>query len=416
MERNQDGIRQQEQQTKKKLTKKDIKAVMFDFGEVKKINAETILDRPPQQHLLRRILNDLPDFRTFRLSEATKPAHYSCEWGALEDGMLLVGIDRYGFGAWAQIRDDRDLGLYDKFFLEEHRIEKKQEREHTEHKGAKAPGAVHLVRRAEYLLSVLTSVHSDDANAQKSVENHHRNNKKAALALANGHRRGEKTGSISASPVPRDSKKGSHRDGDRSHSRGEHHRPRSSIGESGTPRPDSKRKHSGDLDDRRHKQRRVDEHRRGEVSQREEEEDDARNAPVIEALMQPIWSHVEKVESCTKANIPGAKARAKVLKSEITAIGDFIEGLHKSSGLTLSQLEELKPKLWRFISKRLPASEKQSSGKPEKEGERSQSSSMTGPRLSALYQQLKQQSQTKDGATEKTSAVNGTSASKSAGK
>ncbi|KAI0007082.1 P-loop containing nucleoside triphosphate hydrolase protein [Xylariaceae sp. FL0662B] len=404
MEKNNDEIRAQEQQTKKKLTKKDIKAVMFDFGEVKKINAETILDRPPQLRLLRRVLNELPDYRSFQLPEATKAAHYSCEWGPREDGMLLIGIDRYGFGAWTQIRDDRELGMQDKFYLEEHRIERKQEREQADTKGAKAPGAVHLVRRAEYLLSVLTSVHSDDLNARKIVENHHRNNKKSTHGLTNGHRRPEKPGSVSvsASPAPQGPKKLLHRDRDpeRTHSRGDHHRSRSSIGDGSTPRPDSKRKHSGEVDDRRHKHRRVEELRLGNASQQEaEDEDDERNAPVIQALMQPIWTHVEQVESCTKANIPVAKARAKVLKSEITAIGDFIEGLHKTSGLNPDQLEELKPKLWRFISKRIPASEKQSSNKPEnrpenrpeRERERDKSQSgMTGPRLAALYQQLKQ--------------------------
>ncbi|KAI0900136.1 P-loop containing nucleoside triphosphate hydrolase protein [Annulohypoxylon nitens] len=394
VDKNNDEIRAQEQQTKKKLTKKDIKAVMFDFGEVKKINAETIIERPPQQRLLRRVIRELPDFRTFRLPDATKAAHYSCEWGPREDGMLLVGIDRYGFGAWAQIRDDKDLGMSDKFFLEEHRIEKKQEREHGDNKGAKAPGAVHLVRRAEYLLSVLISIHSDDVNAQKAVENHHRNNKKSGNAMSNGHRRPEKGGSISASPAPPSLKKSSHRerDHDRSHSRGDHHRSRSSLGDSSTPRPDSKRKHSGEVDDRRHKHRRVEELRRSDAQRQasDDDEDDHRNAPVIQALMQPIWSHVLKVESCTKANIPVAKARAKVLKSEITAIGDFIEGLNKTSALSLEQLEELKPKLWRFISKRIPGSEKQS-GKPEKEKD----NKMTGPRLSALYQQLS--AQLKDG-------------------
>ena len=353
MERNSDEIRMQEQQFKKKMTKKDIKAVMFDFGEVKKINAETILDRPPQQRLLRRIIRSYVDFRAFRLPEATKAAHYSCEWGAREDGMLLVGIDRYGFGAWTQVRDDKELGMQDKFFLEEHRIEKKQEREHTETKGAKAPGAVHLVRRAEYLLSVLVSVHSDDVNAQKVVENHHRNNKKSGHSLANGHRHSDKAGSVSASPAPRDSKKVSHRERELEHDRlhfgrRDHHRSRSSLGDGSTPRPDSKRKHSGEVDERRHKHRRmVEENRRSEADQVEAEEaDDQRNAPLIEALMQPIWTHVQKVESCTRTNIPGAKARARVLKSEITHIGDFIEGLHKTSGLKPDQLSELKPKLW----------------------------------------------------------------------
>ncbi|KAI1180668.1 CHD1-like protein [Nemania sp. FL0916] len=419
MERNNDEIRAQERQANKKMTKKDIKAVMFDFGEVKKINAETILERPPQLRLLRKIIKEQPDFRSFQLPEATKTAHYSCEWGFREDGMLLIGIDRYGFGAWTQIREDRELGMQDKFFLEEHRIEKKQEREHTETKGAKAPGAVHLVRRAEYLLSVLMSVHSDDANAHKIVENHHRNNKKAALGI-NGHRRPEKGSSVSASPAPQGSKKLSHRERERErdhespYSR-DHHRPRSGMGE-GSSRPDTKRKYSGEMEERRHfKHRRVEERRRSDTNEyrrndlrRQEhiEKDDGddeemRDAPVIKTLMQPVWNHVESVEACTRANIPVAKTRAKVLKSHVTAIGDFIEGLKKTSTLPTKQWEELKPKLWKFISKRIPPSEK-SSGKSQKGKEHSpshkspsekvpSSGGMTGPRLAALYQLLKQQ-------------------------
>ncbi|KAK7952062.1 chromodomain helicase [Apiospora aurea] len=378
---------------------------MFDFGEVKKINAETILERPPQLRLLRRVVKEQSDFRNFRLVDATKAAHYSCEWGAREDGMLLVGIDRYGFGAWTQIRDDRELGMQDKFFLEEHRIEKKQEREHTEVKAAKAPGAVHLVRRSEYLLSVLTAVHSGDVNAQKVVENHHRNNKKSAHAMANGYRRSDKT-SASASPAPQSIKKIAHhreRDSDRAHARGEHHhRSRSNVAEGGTPRPDSKRKHSGEMDERNRKHRRLEEQKRSDDDMRDPEtddDDDKRNAPIIAALMQPIWSHVEKVESCTKVNIPIAKARAKVLKNEITAIGNFIEGLHKSSGLSDQQLADLKPKLWRFVSKRIPASDKDKQpGKSDKDKPAgADPNRMTGPRLAGLYQQLKQAEKQGDG-------------------
>ncbi|KAI1840610.1 hypothetical protein JX266_013214 [Neoarthrinium moseri] len=390
IDRNNDDLRTQEQQTRKKLTKKDIKAVMFDFGEVKKINAETILERPPQLQLLRRVISAHADFHDFTLPEATKAAHYSCEWGAKEDGMLLAGIDRYGFGAWTNIRDDREIGLQDKFFLEEHRVEKKAQREQQgeEKAGAKAPGAVHLVRRSEYLLSVLTAVHSDDDDARKIVENHHRNNKKAAHAQANGLRRSDKA-SASASPAPH-RKHHRDRDHDRSHSRGDHQRSRSNA-DGNTPRPDSKRKHSGSVDDRNHKLRRVDDdQRRVDEAQRLEleEEDDRKNAHIIEALMHPIWSHVQKVEGCTKAKIPVAKARAKVLKAEITAIGNFIEGLQVNTELDIN---EIKPKLWRFISKRIPASDKQPSDKDGKDKPGAPDPTrMTGPRLSALYQQLKQ--------------------------
>ncbi|KAF4966934.1 hypothetical protein FZEAL_10594, partial [Fusarium zealandicum] len=234
----------------KTLTKKDRKAVLIDFGDLKKVNAETAIERPKQLQLLRQAIRGHSDWRAYRLPDATKAANYSCAWGAKEDAMLLVGIDRHGFGAWPQIRDDPDLEMTDKLFLEEHRVEKKEERSKGNDK-MKAPGAVHLVRRSEYLLSVLQAKHSTDRSVQSRVENHHRNNKKHLLA--NGHR-----GSGTASPAPQSGKK--HRDRDREHVLGD--RTRSHAEERGTPRPDYKRKHVSHEDSRSPKHRRVDDHRR----------------------------------------------------------------------------------------------------------------------------------------------------------
>ncbi len=166
------------------LTKKDKKAVLFDFGMVKKLNAETIMDRPVEMRLLKEAVNATPDWRNFRIPDAIKPASYSCPWGAREDGMLCIGISRHGYGAWVQIRDDTELGLTDKFFLEEHRVDKKEERTKAEEKNAKSPGAVHLVRRANYLLTVLKDKAGVDPNAKRLMENHHRNNKKHHLNVA----------------------------------------------------------------------------------------------------------------------------------------------------------------------------------------------------------------------------------------
>ncbi len=181
------------------LTKKDKKAVLFDFGMVKKLNAETIMDRPVEMRLLKEAVNATTDWRNFRIPDAIKAASYSCPWGAREDGMLCIGISRHGYGAWVQIRDDTELGLSDKFFLEEHRVDKKEERTKAEEKNAKSPGAVHLVRRANYLLTVLKDKAGVDPNAKRLMENHHRNNKKHHLNLA---RRSEKASSVSASPAP----------------------------------------------------------------------------------------------------------------------------------------------------------------------------------------------------------------------
>lgn len=250
VDENNSKLAEEEKKMGKTLTKKDRKAVLIDFGELKKVNAETAIERPQQLHLLRQAIRSNTDWKIFRLPDATKAAHYTCPWGAKEDAMLLVGIDRHGFGAWVQIRDDPDLDMTDKFFLEEHRVEKKEERSKGKDK-MKAPGAVHLVRRSEYLLSVLQSKHSSDRGVLKAVENHHRNNKKGLLT--NGHR-----GSGTASPAPQSIKK--HRD--REHNHADHHRSRSHVEERGTPRPEFKRKHVSHDDNRSPKYRRLDEHRR----------------------------------------------------------------------------------------------------------------------------------------------------------
>lgn len=243
-------VADEEMKTGKALNKKDRKAVLIDFGDLKKVNAETAIERPIQLQMLREAIQNCSDWRTFRLPDATKGASYSCPWGAKEDGMLLVGIDRHGFGAWSNIRDDLDLDMHDKLFLEEGRVAKKEERSKANDK-QKAPGAVHLVRRAEYLLSVLQSKHSPDRSLQRTVENHHRNNKKL---LANGHRSG-----ATASPGPASSKKARDREKELAH---HDHRSRSQAEDRGTPRPDYKRKQAAHDDGRSPKHRRVDDGRR----------------------------------------------------------------------------------------------------------------------------------------------------------
>ncbi|KAH0566080.1 hypothetical protein GP486_000518 [Trichoglossum hirsutum] len=200
VERERQRLEDAEKESSKPLTKKDRKAVLFDYKGVKRLNAETILSRPHEMRMIREIIRAVPDRRNFRIPEASKPAHYSCSWGAREDGMLCVGIDRHGYGAWVAIRDDPDLGMGDKFFLEEHRVDKKEERVKGDEKNPKSPGAVHLVRRADYLLSVLKEKTSNGTNSatKKPVQNHHRNNKRSSMQPV----KTEKPKSVSNSPAP----------------------------------------------------------------------------------------------------------------------------------------------------------------------------------------------------------------------
>lgn len=329
-------IEAMERSSNKPLTKKDKKAVLFDFLGVKRLNAETVLERPNEMRMVKEVVGAVSDFRNFRVPDASKAAHYTCDWGAREDGMLLVGIHRHGYGAWVQIRDDVDLGLKDKFFLEEHRVDKKEERtKSTEKFEAKSPGAVHLVRRADYLLSVLKAKFSDNQAAKRAVENHHRNNKKHERS--NGHRRSETRGSISASPVPphkkpRLSEHGSH-DRDRSHSHHHLHGEHRSM-DNGRSTPNLKRKQSApDDEDRsnRHTKQRKSENGHSEVNHQ--------THSMMKLIFKPIKESLKRVQSATKANIKSQKERASIMKNELVIIGNFIESLAQDD-------PSLKPEFW----------------------------------------------------------------------
>ncbi|KAI9728647.1 MAG: hypothetical protein M1828_002753 [Chrysothrix sp. TS-e1954] len=171
------------QSTGREPTKKEKETVLFDYKGVKKLNGETLVERPTRMEALKRVLQGYTDKRKFRIPEATKPATYTSQWGDREDGMLCVGLSKHGFGAWHTIRDDPELQLGDKFYLEEHQVARQHERtkaEDNEKKKIRSPGAVHLVRRADYLLEVIEVRDRADPAALKKLENHHRNNRKGA--------------------------------------------------------------------------------------------------------------------------------------------------------------------------------------------------------------------------------------------
>ncbi|KAF1840967.1 uncharacterized protein K460DRAFT_195645 [Cucurbitaria berberidis CBS 394.84] len=376
------------------LTKKDKKAVLFDFGMVKKLNAETIIDRPIEMRLLKEAIDAVADWHNFRIPDAVKPASYSCPWGAREDGMLCIGIFRHGYGAWVQIRDDQDLGLTDKFFLEEHRVDKKEERTKTEEKNAKSPGAVHLVRRANYLLTVLKDKAGIDPNAKRLMENHHRNNKKHHLNVA---RRPEKASSVSASPAPsglvrKVASRDSERPVQRTHSNSEsrhadsrpdsrqyekssHDRPRHSdqYRPSDTHRkeyrnervsidrrpqhsdrngtPEVRRKASGDMDRARPKDDRS---RLSEERPRSHSQSHGVNRGVetpklkekkpedfVERRLRPVRDNLSRLKKATPKNYPQKDAMVKVLKVELIAIGNFIRAETRDNA-------ELEERLWAF--------------------------------------------------------------------
>jgi chromodomain-helicase-DNA-binding protein 1 len=130
------------------------KAVLIEFRGVAKVNAESILQRIDDMKFLRRILQRSIPVSNFRIASQVKAvANWKCQWAAKEDAMLLIGVDKHGHGSWYAIRDDPELGLADKLFLDENKPEKKGAK--TEGASKDIPGSIHLNRRTDYLISVL---------------------------------------------------------------------------------------------------------------------------------------------------------------------------------------------------------------------------------------------------------------------
>ncbi len=323
----QDRIEAMERKYNKALTKKDRKAVLFDYRGVKRINAETIIERPSEMRMLKEVTEQSADPKSFRIPEASKGATYSCPWGAREDGMLCVGIVRHGYGAWVQIRDDPDLALADKFFLEEHRVEKKEERNKGEEKGVKSPGAVHLVRRADYLLSVLKEKTSNGQNlaAKRAVENHHRNNKKNGMYA----RGSDGRPTFSASPAPSSIRKGQRDTGRHGHRNSIERRVSNGERNGHTPRPDMRPRSSGDHlrhDDTRHHQS-PHHHRRSTDHGNHDAIADGSHTKLMKMLFKPVEGSLDAVRGATKDGVPDKVKRAKLLREELVKIGDFVKNL-----------------------------------------------------------------------------------------
>lgn len=332
----------------KVFTKKERKAVLFDHRGVKRINAETMLDRPNDMRLLRKALDKFPNQKNFRIPEATKGTDYSCSWGAREDGMLCVGIVRHGYGAWTQIRDDPDLGLSDKLFLEEHRVDRKAERERERDKGksndkensrgakTKSPGAVHLVRRVEYLLSVLKDKMSNGTSvaAKKAVENHHRNNKKGSLHSKS------LSSTKSASPVPSVSRK--ERDSEKTH-HSYNHRSRNHE-RSRTP---DVRKIIGSHKSRPKLSREEEHHHHHSHHHRRRHSAEQTNGSAGDSLMigifRPARDKLKRLSRINKENIPDKVKRASEIRVVLKEVGSFIQETIKGAKQDRDWLEK---RLW----------------------------------------------------------------------
>lgn len=159
--------------TKLAAKRKEKRAVLFEFENVKNLNAESLLNRIEDLKLLKTFIdkNYKDEPSNFKFHQTLKPVqNWNCEWTKDNDDKLMVGVYKYGYGSWAQIRDDPFLGLTNKIFLNEAQLAAKggkkdepSDRTNVPEKrgkgitgsSKKVPGAIHLGRRVDYLISVL---------------------------------------------------------------------------------------------------------------------------------------------------------------------------------------------------------------------------------------------------------------------
>ncbi|KAH3665484.1 hypothetical protein OGAPHI_003669 [Ogataea philodendri] len=142
--------------------KRDKKAILFDYKGVKNMNAEVVLTRPGELQLLRDVMPEDP--LKFKLVKEPKPVNgWSCKWTSKQDTMLLIGVYKFGYGAWPQIRDDPILNLQNMMFLESPPAG--ASKEEKEKLSKRIPASIHLVRRTDYLLGFLKEFQNGPATS-----------------------------------------------------------------------------------------------------------------------------------------------------------------------------------------------------------------------------------------------------------
>lgn len=85
------------------------KAILFTFRGIQGINAETVVARYYELKALVEHFKRVEDIENYAIPhDNLKPTmNWSVEWGPKEDSKLLIGIWKYGFGAWEQIKNVR---------------------------------------------------------------------------------------------------------------------------------------------------------------------------------------------------------------------------------------------------------------------------------------------------------------------
>ncbi|EGW34939.1 transcriptional regulator [Spathaspora passalidarum NRRL Y-27907] len=308
--------------------KKEKKAVLFEYQGVKNINAELVLNRPVDMKLLEKLVpKDHP--LSFELPRPPKSVQaWSCDWSAQDDAMLLVGVYKFGYGSWVQIRDDPVLGLQNKIFLENapNSKEKPAEGEEANSKASKkVPGAVHLGRRVDYLFTLLGDEDTSNGGSSTPVPR-----KKVV--------RKPKMETPGATPAPSKTKKAIKSETPEVSFRKIKPKKPSSLHKHTSP-PADKHGHGHDHDhDHKHH------HHHKEKAESRDLEYDSMDEDGCKSAMHPMAKSLHRLHKGSK----GLEKHewAKILRNELLTIGDFIESEARRGDAT--KAEKLKKHLWSY--------------------------------------------------------------------
>lgn len=305
--------------------KKEKRAVLFEYQGVKNINAELVLARPQDMKLLETLISK-ENPTSFEIPKPPKQvSSWNCEWDTKDDSMLLVGVYKFGYGSWVQIRDDPVLGLQNKLFLDS-----ANSKESKEDKSAKkVPGAVHLGRRVDYLFTLLKEGdETPNGNASNNITT-----KKKVRRVKN------------ETPTPAVKKKPTKSQSPEVNKKPKHKKllPKDSPTSSSANSPKDPNGHA-------HTHAHAHAHVKEEPPAENDLEYESMDEAECKNTLKPVSKSLMRLH---KGNKGFEKAEwANILRKELLTIGDFID---QTTGSKDKHLDKLKKHLWSYASLYWPA-------------------------------------------------------------
>lgn len=305
--------------------KKEKRAVLFEYQGVKNINAELVLARPQDMKLLESLISK-ENPTSFEIPKPPKQvSSWNCEWDTKDDSMLLVGVYKFGYGSWVQIRDDPVLGLQNKLFLDS-----ANSKESKEDKSAKkVPGAVHLGRRVDYLFTLLKE---GDETPNGNASNNTTTKKKVRRVK-------------NETPTPAVKKKPTKSQSPEVNKKPKHKKllPKDSPTSSSANSPKDPNGHA-------HTHTHAHAHVKEEPPADNDLEYESMDEAECKNTLKPVSKSLMRLH---KGNKGFEKAEwANILRKELLTIGDFID---QTTGSKDKHLDKLKKHLWSYASLYWPA-------------------------------------------------------------